>query len=476
MKDKNKIVLVGAGINGLVMARLLQKRGFKDIHIIEGQPEPGGLFRSCNYDVYGVYDYGIHVFQDTGVPELEAIIRSALPEHEWDTLKGNDREIAGLYFNGRLQKNTAFLDLRDTDLNGFSTKSVDFYRLLNTAPVKTNKESHSFYEEMKSKYGSVLSEKFIFPIAESLYGKEASELNSIASTLTPFHRIVLFDEQPMLDLMKSSRIRDVFGYPEQRNLPSKYSSGLDSYYPKYFGLQKVIDSLVQQFLNEGGHLTLGARINNLEINNGAVVGLSYDKQGTRNTITNLNHLIWTASLPALYGSVIGNKMKRLEFDPLPETCIVNISLTVPPPMSDLYFFYSYLPGGNTYRVSNPANYCSGESRPENGLYPLCAEALFDRNLKLSDEEMLKKVLAELIEMKMVSSDSIAFSKLEKVAGGFPMPTLKNAASVLAMRNRIAELNIKNLVITGSQSTPDLFYYRDVLRYGREQVLGYLDHV
>jgi protoporphyrinogen oxidase len=457
---KNTVV-VGAGFNGLVLARLLQKQ-MKKVVLIDAADKAGGLFGSWSYPKFGTYDRGIHIFQDTGVAEIETVIRGALPEPQWNILQGPRREIAGLFYNGRLQFNSAFLDLRD-----HVNKETLFGGMLPhlNQGIPNNDAEMSFTESITEKFGKPILDRVITPIVEGIYGKKVDELQLLASTLTPFHRVILFDEKNMLDLMQSEVIRARCAYPEQRLLPERYSSGLVSYYPKQFGLQKIIDSLLADFVRDGGALHLGSSITSFYGKSRRLTGIRLENSTGGAVIENIDRCIWTAAMPTLYKALLGHQSPLLHYDLPLQTWILNLSLMEKPKMEDLYFFYSYLTNGNIFRVSNPLAYCEEHEGPHNGYYPLCVEAIFPFNSELSQEEIKIKLVEELVQMRIFKKEVVCFMELIPLPAGLPMPTLKNLEAIAIMRSRLEQDGFDNIIPVGIQAESGLFYYRDVLRYG-----------
>jgi protoporphyrinogen oxidase len=463
--QNRKNVVVGAGLNGLVLARVMQQRSALPVVLLDSAASIGGLFQSCSYPGFGTYDHGVHIFQDTGVEEIEEIIRSSLGDKDWQDLRGFKREIAGLYFNGNLQTNTAFLDLRHHE-----DRDVLFGGMLESLNQRSLSDptEMSFSKMIAGKFGTQILRNVIGPIVEGIYGHPVENLQKLAATLTPFHRVVLFDEDNMPDLMQSESIRARLGYPEQKNLPDQYSSGLKSYYPKEFGLQKVIDNLAASILAAGGEIRLNAKISNIETASNRAEAIVFEQDGTRHHLNNINQCMWTASLPSLFFALGGEKIGPIESDPPPQTWILNLACTQKPNMADLYFFYSYLQKGNAFRISNPLNYSESFVYAHDKYFPLCVEAVFSADNKMSSADMTNKLINELVQMGIVSTDTVVFSDLKRLPAGFPMPTLRNAHAITNMRNFISEKNLKNIIPVGIQAEPDLFYYRDILRYSHKK--------
>ena len=122
-----KTVIVGSGIAGLMSALVLVEKGHKNITIIEKENELGGLLRKFDYGEYGIFDYGMHNILETGIEDLDTMIYDLLKNDEWHILEKEKRDLAGLFFNGRLQLNSPYIDLRFTKtyteyINSFFTK------------------------------------------------------------------------------------------------------------------------------------------------------------------------------------------------------------------------------------------------------------------------------------------------------------------------------------------------------------------
>jgi len=98
-------IVVGGGIAGLLCALLLSERKGLDVTLVERAPSVGGLLGRLDYDGAGTFDLGMHNMYETGIAGLDGLLHGLLPADDWQILEGNRRDLAGSWFDGRLQVN-----------------------------------------------------------------------------------------------------------------------------------------------------------------------------------------------------------------------------------------------------------------------------------------------------------------------------------------------------------------------------------
>jgi cation diffusion facilitator CzcD-associated flavoprotein CzcO len=110
--DSTKIVFVGGGLSSLIMAKVLIRKGIpaRDITIVENSSELGGQYSSIRTDS-SVFDLGMHIYYETGIEEIDSCFIDIQPEN-WIYLADNKKDIAGIFWNGNLQINSPYPDLR----------------------------------------------------------------------------------------------------------------------------------------------------------------------------------------------------------------------------------------------------------------------------------------------------------------------------------------------------------------------------
>lgn len=447
-------VVVGAGIAGLFAALLLAERGGRKVVVIERENQAGGLLRCFNYGEHGVFDYGMHNMYETGIAPLDDLLFGLLPKDEWQLLEKGARDLAGVVFNDKVQHNSPFPDLRSLPHAQWEACVLDFFRQL---------EKHEFHghanawEDARTRFGQAAAE-VIDAALRKQFGKAAQELAPFAARLTTLSRVVMFSEEPFTDLMASSTLRDRLAWPEQRTLPAHWESGRKAYYPRKYGMYRVIDALLARLQAAGVEVLTGAQVMSLEKAGGRVKSLTVEHGGQRRDIP-LQKMVWTSGLPAVT-QLLGLDLSRYRFDPPRKTVVVNLLLRQPPNMGDLYYLYCYEPGCHTFRVTNFAGYCEGA--PRAGGWPIAVELLLDA--PLPDAEGMKRLaLDELKRFKVIASDEeVSFSAVEPLATGFPMPSVKNFEALSDMRERVAAEKLTNLTLLGILSEEDVFFQRDVL--------------
>lgn len=452
---QNLDVVVGGGIAGLLAALLSAERDGRKVILIEKEPELGGLLRFFDYGQFGRFDYGMHNMYETGIAALDELLFGLLPEHEWQLLEGPKRDLAGLYLNSKLQENSPFPDIRQQSPEHWEASISSFFRQLQSGEAYSDTNA---YEDARTRLGTVIADSIVDPALRKQFGRPAKELALFSTRLTTLSRVVMFDEQPFADLMASDNLRDRLAYPEQRTLPAKWSSGRRAYYPKAYGIYRVIEAMVSRLKKAGVEILTSANVRSMEIVGEKVQTIQIaTAQGDREL--HVDRLIWTSGLPAIAG-LTNVDMKQYKYDPARKTVVVNLLLRNPPVMGDLFYFYCYEPGFHTFRVTNFGAYCDGAAR-EYG-YPIAVELLLDG--PLPDKEAIGAMaVEELLKFGVIKTpEDVAFQAVEILMAGFPMPTSNNFDVLSDIRDKLLEKAVSNLVLLGVMSEENIFFQRDVL--------------
>lgn len=447
-------VVVGGGVAGLLASLLLAERNGHKVILIEREKQVGGLLRCFDYGHYGIFDYGMHNMYETGIPPLDELLLGLLPNDDWQILEGCGRDLAGVVFNGVVQHNSPFPDLRTLSQQQWDSCVLAFFRQIESQDFQGHENA---WDDICARLGLEVAEV----IDQALYkqfGKSSKELAPFATRLTTLSRVVMFSESSFANLMESSILRDRLAWPEQRTLPEHWQSGRKAYYPRKYGIYRVIDALQARIKAAGVEVLTGAEVKSIDVAGGQVKNLVVEYGGGKRVIA-LNRMVWTSGLPVV-AQLLGHDLSQYRFDPPRKTVVVNLLLKHPPQMGDLYYLYCYEPGCHTFRITNFTGYC--EEAPRAGGWPISVELLLDAPLPDKDA-MLRLALDELKRFKVISTDdNVIFSAVETLATGFPMPTVNNFNTLSDLRKKIDAAKINNLILLGILSEENVFFQRDVL--------------
>lgn len=192
-------IVVGTGPAGLTAAYLLAKQG-GPVTVVDSKPraQAGGLWRGFDYgDTH--FETGMHWYTDCGIAEIDGFWRTLLPA---DQIHEIPREIAGCWWDGRLQANSPYPDVRG------------------------GREFHNK------------------PVLEKIWGVPIEDLAPHADQIVKINRAVGYDEATTLAAYDADpRSRDMLAWPDQRTLPERFQSGRKSFYPKQ-GLRALVNRAI----------------------------------------------------------------------------------------------------------------------------------------------------------------------------------------------------------------------------------------
>jgi len=456
------IVIVGGGLAGLFTAYALIKNCThpENIIIIDRENEVGGLLNSFDYGINGKFDHGAHFFQESGNVDLDRLFKSILPSQEWIYFENYKRDLAGTYFNGKLQTDTQYINLKNLSETDFQVALTCFFDNFNKNAGKiASLTTDSAYEYLNICFGKHITSKYIAPGLEKTFGRDLADLSLQALSLLPTNRISLFDEEAAADILDTNLLKKLIAYPEQRNLPSNKSTNKKSFYPSKFGLDSFVKSLENTLLKAGVKILTNTKVCEIITEKNIITNLVVE-QDQKQFKLQIDHIVWTVPMFS-FASLLKVASHDLKIDRPQKTVLINLLLDEKPAMKDLYYFYCHEPDFFTYRVTNFSNYCSNALVQNK--YPLTVELLLNPIEKFDFDVLKEKVLQEIISFGILNNiKSIPFLKIEPLASGFPMPTVKNVNSMNTLRSRVLEKGFKNILFTGTMAEKDLFYQNDVL--------------
>jgi protoporphyrinogen oxidase len=240
-------VIIGGGISGVAMARLLQLRGIEKVRVLEADPDPGGLCKTTRVGPHIVDTGGGH-FLCTKYGEVYDFIFSHLPKSNFNHYTRISKvAIHGQEVDYPIESNIWQFtpDLCQDYLNS----------ILKSGEACGLPPPNDFESWIRWKLGNMISENYMLPYNRKIWGISPSEMD-----IDWLHKIprINVDE---IRLACASRRAD----------RSKMPSHAGFFYPKHGGFQEIFDSIlspVSSWVETGVRVTEIDRDNDLLVVNG----------------------------------------------------------------------------------------------------------------------------------------------------------------------------------------------------------------
>jgi all-trans-retinol 13,14-reductase len=272
-EDKYDVVIIGAGIGGLVCGCYLAKAGLK-VFIAEQHYKPGGYCTSFERSGY-TFDVGVHYLGSCR--EKEGIIYNILQDF---SLLNRIKFIKNDLCERIITPNETILIRQDKE----KTKQ----EIINTFP-KEKQNINRFFD-------FILNENFL-----SLFAKTKNDNKLKAILSIPIGNIGISSS-------KASALASIFLYREYI---------LDGGYYPQGGIQKFPDLLALKFKEYGGELSLSNKVKKIIVKNGRVIGIELDKGGIIQSKFVVSNADATATFKELlpYECIEKKKVEYLEISP-----------------------------------------------------------------------------------------------------------------------------------------------------------------
>ena len=461
MKTKRSIIIIGGGFSGMVTSYFASKffKNYK-IYLIEKNNSLGGLYNSINFKRKFFFDHGMHLFYQCKNKIINNFFFKILRKSQWIILKGVKKDIAGVFYNGKLNTSSPYINLEGIGFKHKINYLEDIHKTLSNKKLYEKDNSLTLEKYFFQRFGKKLTQKIIEPIIKKFWGFDSKKIDVVASKLILMDRVNLFKKEIMDKLIFSNFFRSRFGYPEQLRLPKKfYSKQTYGLYPKKFGMLNVIKKLEELLIKSKVCIRLGNTIDSIKINKKKITEMMILKNSSFEKIKNISYIFWTVPIFGLV-PLLGLKLKNLEFDKNKKQVFVYLLSKERPKMGGNYYFMCFDKGFATFRVTSYAEYCP-DSKKLNKYYPLCVEMHFDEGKKKLNYK--KIALRELSKFKLFNKmNSIKYIFVEKANGFFPILTLKNTLSLKKIKNKFLSLNLKNIFLTTQSPEKGIFYMHEVL--------------
>ena len=405
-----KIVILGAGITGLVAAWRLASKGF-DVEVVEKQPLGGGIGGSINHGDF-IIDHGIHGVYASRletIPVVEEMVRT----FGQDFLTVEKK--TSIYFNGQYLKyplgvKEIFQALPITTL---VKCSMDFVSARLKKRLWGSSDGESFQEWVEDRFGPRLYQIYFGPYVEKVWGIPGSQMSSLWLA----RRV---EELSLISVLK----RAILGLL----VPSYRDNEMRSLQPFTFlyapkGSGQYTERVRQAAENAGARISYETEVTRLIMDGRRVTGAEIRK-GDFREIRPLDFFISTIPLPSLVkmlesiaDSETMDAARKLRYRAL---VFVNLFINRSQVYRDQWVYYSD-PAIPFIRVNEYTNLGPKFSPPGQTVLQ-CEVSCFtgDDIWSASDQYLAEICLASLENLGLVNRDEVFHSTVARQSTAYPV--------------------------------------------------------
>jgi protoporphyrinogen oxidase len=429
--SKPKIVIVGGGYLGTMTALMISQAAKFDVTLIEKQNRLCGLYNNAWEQDGNFFDYGSRAILQTGVPSLDDLQFSLLPDDEYPKTTNNLKEFS--FQNGKYCGHSNCLDARTLPESVFQSGKAQMLAI-----TDHNKSINAFpnlLELSEATYGSIFTHTLIKPAIEKLTGLSIEQLDSAALSIHGLQRIIVGGAD------QSKELKDQSDFDGSRIAFAKYDDNKSSMiktYPLTSGLGDYARRL-EAYLKRAPttNMIMETSVVDLIFDAENIVGLVLEDR----SVIDCDHLIWT--IPSVFlARLLGKGTTHIEPPKFRNTVlshyIIDGDIT-----SKAYFVYNYDPSYQCYRGTFYDNFCDTRNNQKR----ITVEAFHDEPDPDLDR-LEKELFAELIAMGCVTANSaINKSHTHFQRGSWPN-FASNFFSSQATMNDLVSSGVGNLSLAG----------------------------
>lgn len=254
---RDQVVIIGCGLPSLMSAQLILNRHSQcNISMLDRAPFVGGQYSSFDYGENGYFDQGIHIAYDTNIGAIDEVFFQMLRKENWNIAGGNSKDPCGIYYNGRLQYHTSYVEL-----SHLPKDSLDIYwKEIQFAEKHDQIDPKNALEYFTFKFGPSVAREIFEPILLKLYNHKLSDLALLAVTYTAMDRVSLFEEDRARQLLETGSYRSRIAYPNQVGLPVEWRTPQRAFYPKEYGWSPTLEKFKSKLEDQGVTFFTSAQI------------------------------------------------------------------------------------------------------------------------------------------------------------------------------------------------------------------------
>lgn len=455
MTGPRPIVIVGGGISGLLVAAAFARAGrAADVAVIEAGPALGGQYASRPFGAFGMGDYGMHVVYATGRADIDELVLGMAPRDQVELRWGNEKDLAGIWWRGRLQAHSPFPDLRGQPDRAVVAASVEAAIAADAGPAAPTAAAL-----LQAQFGAAATDAIHRPILRKLHRAEAEDLDPFVTVLTEMRRLVIHDVDAVAPRMTDPAFRRRVAWPDQASLPAEFRPNpVFALYPRRFGMAHWIGMVRDGLAAQGVEILTGTPLAALERRDGQVTALGL-ADGRR--FERIERVVWTVGdggLLALCGAAQG--LPRPEFGH--RIAYVWLRFATRPRLGGVYYAYCYDDGYHTFRVTDPSGYCPAAA--DEGGWPVAVELWADDFAGLDPEAL---AVDELRRLGVIDGDAAPLAAGHYVGPPVPRFTLASMAALKTVEAAAESLGLANLDRVGVAPQAGRFFFPDIAAHAIE---------
>lgn len=405
------VVVVGAGLPGIAASLALAKAG-REVVLVDAAPEIGGLLRSYEADG-GVYDYGTHFANRTGIDELDESLFGG-HEAEWTEFPVLR---AGNFWEGRLNESS---DNPDLNAAGRETHDRCLAELLAASGWHGEDAPENARACLLAEFGPGLVEGFFDPVLRKFTGATSADLHPEAHLLFNLKRFAVLDAAATAELKQSSRFDAKVAYHHRDH----FGGHRPCLYPREGGIGRWIAQLESKLEDARVRVVKGCGIRGIATSEGRVESLDLGAE----TIA-VDALVWGVA-PAAFCHAAGLPIEGTR--PLSRSTVLVGMECDRPFLSDLHYLTVFDPELASFRVTLYPNF---RKEPR---HLATVEFMVDP-AGASGRDWQSLALLELKRMGLAEPGTAALASHERIIPvGFPVPTAVSVAGLAAQAARVSE--------------------------------------
>lgn len=240
--NKVKFLILGAGPTGLSFATRLKQLGEDSFIVLEKENTAGGLCRSVIVDG-SPFDIGGGHFLDVRRKNVDDFLFDFMPEDEWNLFERDSQ----IFINDEYIHHPIEANIWEMSIDN----QVDYLKSIAKAGCNTGADSpHLFIDWIKWKLGDKISNEYMIPYNQKMFGEELNQLGTY-----------------WLDKLPDVSFEDTLRSCLTKHAYAKQPGHAKFYYPKKYGYGEIWLRLAEYI---SSHILYNKSISGIDFNSKCV--------------------------------------------------------------------------------------------------------------------------------------------------------------------------------------------------------------